>query len=38
LIKAQRLLTELLPGQTLYGKLAGAGVPKTFPNTIKAVA
>jgi hydroxymethylglutaryl-CoA lyase len=38
LIKAQRLLVDLLPGQTLYGKLAGAGVPKTFPNTIKAVA
>jgi len=38
LIKAQRLLVELLPGQTLYGKLAGAGVPKTFSNTIKAVA
>jgi hydroxymethylglutaryl-CoA lyase len=38
LIKAQRLLVDLLPGQTLYGKLAGAGVPKTFPNSIKAVA
>jgi hydroxymethylglutaryl-CoA lyase len=31
LIKAQKVLARLLPGQTLYGKLAGAGVPKTFP-------
>jgi hydroxymethylglutaryl-CoA lyase len=30
LIRAQRLLAGLLPGQPLYGKLAGAGVPKTF--------
>jgi hydroxymethylglutaryl-CoA lyase len=35
LIKAQRLLAELLPGQTLYGKLAGAGVPKTLSNPIE---
>jgi hydroxymethylglutaryl-CoA lyase len=30
LIEAQRKLTTLLPGQTFYGKLATAGLPKTF--------
>jgi hydroxymethylglutaryl-CoA lyase len=38
LIKAQRLLSELLPGQTLYGKLAGAGVPKTYHHQLAKVA
>jgi hydroxymethylglutaryl-CoA lyase len=32
LIEAQRRLAALLPGQTLYGKLAGAGVTKTYPS------
>ena len=32
LIEAQRRLVELLPGQTLYGKLAGAGLTKTYAN------
>jgi hydroxymethylglutaryl-CoA lyase len=30
LIDAQRVLAELLPGQTFYGKLAAAGLPKTY--------
>jgi hydroxymethylglutaryl-CoA lyase len=30
LIQAQRRLTQLLPGQVLYGKLAGAGLTKTY--------
>ena len=30
LIAAQRTLRELLPGQTLHGKIATAGLPKTF--------
>lgn len=30
LIEAQRLLATLLPGQTLYGKIAAAGLPKQF--------
>ncbi len=33
LLNTQRRLAEWLPGQTLYGKLAGAGVPKTFIRT-----
>jgi hydroxymethylglutaryl-CoA lyase len=33
LLNAQRRLTDWLPGQTLYGKLASAGVPKTFIHT-----
>ena len=32
LIDAQRVLAELLPGQTFYGKLAAAGLPKTYRN------
>ena len=28
LIEAQRTLSTLLPGQTFYGKVAAAGVPK----------
>jgi hydroxymethylglutaryl-CoA lyase len=32
LLKTQNRLAEWLPGQPLYGKLAGAGVPKTYPN------
>jgi hydroxymethylglutaryl-CoA lyase len=38
LIKAQGVLAKLLPGQTLYGKLAGAGLPKNFPSQIAEVA
>ena len=38
LIKAQRRLVELLPGQTLYGKLAGAGLTKTYPRHREMVA
>ena len=38
LIKAQRRLVELLPGQTLYGKLAGAGLTKTYPSHREMVA
>jgi hydroxymethylglutaryl-CoA lyase len=30
LIEAQRTLQTLLPGQTLHGKIATAGVPKTY--------
>jgi hydroxymethylglutaryl-CoA lyase len=30
LLDTQRRLAGWLPGQTLYGKLAGAGVPKTY--------
>ncbi|CBS89582.1 hydroxymethylglutaryl-CoA lyase [Azospirillum lipoferum] len=30
LIEAQRLLATLLPGQTLHGKIAAAGLPKHF--------
>jgi hydroxymethylglutaryl-CoA lyase len=33
LLGTQRRLAQWLPGQTLYGKLAGAGVPKTFIRT-----
>jgi hydroxymethylglutaryl-CoA lyase len=33
LLNTQRRLAEWLPGQTLYGKLAGAGLPKTFVRT-----
>jgi hydroxymethylglutaryl-CoA lyase len=33
LLNTQRRLAQWLPGQTLYGKLAGAGVPKTFIHT-----
>lgn len=32
LLQAQRRLAELLPGQVLYGKLAGAGPTKTYPS------
>ena len=32
LIDAQRVLAELAPGQTFYGKLAAAGLPKTYRN------
>ena len=35
LIEAQRRLAELLPDQTLYGKLAGAGVTKTYPSHVE---
>lgn len=38
LIEAQRLLARLLPGQPLYSKLAGAGLPKTYPETLTRVA
>ncbi len=38
LIDTQRLLAGLLPGQPLHGKLAAAGLPKTFRSTIDAVA
>jgi len=38
LVKAQRLLTETLPGQTLHGKLANAGLPKTFRSQTDALA
>ena len=38
LIKAQRLLAELLPGQPLYGRLAGAGLPKTYSSRLAQVA
>jgi hydroxymethylglutaryl-CoA lyase len=31
LIEAQRTLQKLLPGQTLHGKIATAGLPKTYP-------
>ena len=33
LLNTQRRLAEWLPGQTLYGKVAGAGLPKTFAHT-----
>jgi hydroxymethylglutaryl-CoA lyase len=32
LLKTQNRLAQWLPGQPLYGKLAEAGVPKTYPN------
>jgi hydroxymethylglutaryl-CoA lyase len=38
LIAAQRRLAELLPGQPLYGKLAGAGLTKTYASPRKMVA
>lgn len=38
LIAAQRRLAELLPGQPLYGKLAGAGLTKTYANHRQMVA
>ncbi len=38
LITAQQRLAQLLPGKTLYGKLAGAGLPKTYSNPLAAVA
>ena len=38
LIEAQQLLAEILPGQTLHGKLAGAGLPKTFSSHLAQVA
>jgi hydroxymethylglutaryl-CoA lyase len=37
LIDAQRVVAQLLPGQAFYGKLGGAGLPKTFANQ-RAVA
>jgi hydroxymethylglutaryl-CoA lyase len=38
LLATQRRLLEWLPGQPLYGKLAGAGVPKTFSARAEAAA
>jgi hydroxymethylglutaryl-CoA lyase len=38
LIKVQQLLARLLPDQTLYGKLAGAGLPKTYSRQLAGVA
>jgi hydroxymethylglutaryl-CoA lyase len=38
LIGTQRRLAEWLPGQTLYGKIAGAGVPKTYGTGTEAAA
>jgi hydroxymethylglutaryl-CoA lyase len=38
LLEAQRRLVELLPGQTLYGKLAGAGLTKTYPSRPEMVS
>ena len=38
LLATQRRLAEWLPGQPLYGKLAGAGVPKTFSHHAEAAA
>lgn len=38
LLEAQRLLAGILPGQTLHGKLAGAGMPKSFRSPTDAVA
>jgi hydroxymethylglutaryl-CoA lyase len=38
LITAQRRLAELLPGQTLHGKLAGAGLTKTYAHHRERVA
>jgi hydroxymethylglutaryl-CoA lyase len=38
LVRTQRLLAGLLPGQTLYGKLAGAGLPKSFRSYTDALA
>lgn len=38
LLAAQRRLAELLPGQPLYGKLAGAGLTKTYPHHRRMVA
>jgi hydroxymethylglutaryl-CoA lyase len=38
LIATQRRLAELLPGQTLYGRIGNAGLPKTFPTFSRAGA
>ena len=38
LIKAQSRLAELLPDQSLHGKLAGAGLPRNYPNSLAGVA
>jgi hydroxymethylglutaryl-CoA lyase len=38
LLATQRRLAHWLPGQTLYGKLAGAGVPKTYFTQTEAAA
>ena len=38
LIEVQRLLARILPGQPLHGRLAGAGVPKSFRSHTDAVA
>jgi hydroxymethylglutaryl-CoA lyase len=38
LLETQRQLSEWLPGQALYGKLAGAGVPKTYPRRAAGLA
>jgi hydroxymethylglutaryl-CoA lyase len=38
LLATQRRLVEWLPGQTLYGKLASAGVPKTYRTQTEADA
>jgi hydroxymethylglutaryl-CoA lyase len=38
LVKVQQRLAAWLPGQPFYGKLAGAGVPKTYPTHTEAAA
>jgi hydroxymethylglutaryl-CoA lyase len=38
LIEAQRRLAELLPGRTLHGKLAAAGLTKNYPSHAARVA
>lgn len=38
LLETRHRLAEWLPGQALYGKLAGAGVPKTYPSRKAAAA
>jgi hydroxymethylglutaryl-CoA lyase len=38
LIDTQRRLAQWLPGQALYGKIAGAGVPKTYSTQAHAAA
>jgi len=38
LIETQRRLAQWLPGQALYGKIAGAGVPKTYNTHADAAA
>ncbi|MBP2299692.1 hydroxymethylglutaryl-CoA lyase [Azospirillum picis] len=36
LIEAQRLLAAILPGQPLHGKIAAAGLPKSFRSPVHA--